>query len=232
MHILILVPIWGRPEITHLWGYALEGFVTEEMTVLTILSKEDKYFKDNFDIIHDCGFQYCEYSNKPLGRKLNAGIEYALTLEWDYLMNLGSDDLIHPAILQLFSPFLDQKIPFFGINRVFFYEKITKKLAKSVPYVWGAGRMISRHLIENLRSNGGFLYNSDFSRGLDCNSMDTIQEKVGIKYELIDSGNFPYIVDIKTWDNINDFNMMSRLYEIVPTDILKRYYPKIITELL
>ena len=232
MKTLIIVPVWGRPEITKIWAKGLKWFLTKDFDVLTILSREDEHFEENMKLVRR-DFNYCFFKNKPLGQKMNAGIEYALeTFEFDYIMNLGSDDLIHPSILQLFSAFLDEKKPFFGINRVFFYEKSTKKLAMCLPYVWGAGRMISRHIIEVLRNRGQFLYKETLQKSLDCNSMDTIQEKLGIKYETIDTGTFPYIVDIKTWDNLNDFNMMTRMYEIVPTEILTRYYPKIITELL
>jgi hypothetical protein len=231
MKILIITPIWGRSDITEIWAYNLQGVITENISVLGIVSEEDPHFERNCDILVSHGWYYCKFANKPLGNKLNAGIEYALTLDWDYMMNLGSDDLIHPAILQLYFPFFEQKKQFFGLNKVFFYEKNTKKLAISKPYVWGAGRCIERNIIERLKNRGEFLYDG-YEKGLDCNSIDRIGNLLGIKYEQIETNDFPYIVDIKTNDSLNHFVMLQRFYEIVDTNILTTYYPKIITDLL
>ena len=231
MKVIILTPVWGRPDITQIWAMGLICFIPKDWRVLCILSAEDEQFNDNLKICQDSGFDFCIYENNPLGKKLNAGVEYALSYEWDYLMNLGSDDLVHPGLLQVYLPFFEKKMPFFGINRVFFYEKKTGKLAKSVPYVWGAGRVIRRDLIEKLKNMGDFLYDSREWRGLDCNSMDRIQLKLNTKYEVLDV-DFPYLVDIKTDDSLNHFAMQGKFCSEVPVEMFTDFYPKVITDML
>jgi hypothetical protein len=232
MKVLILVPVWQRPEITKIWIEGVKWFKTQNVTILTILSQEDPFFKENLSFIKKiCDF--CYFQNKPLGQKINAGIEYALeAFDFDYLMNLGSDDLIHPAIWNLYDSFLNDKIDFFGLDKIYFYEPRTGKLGHSLPYVWGAGRMISRRLLEMIRSKGEFLYKSQFSRGLDCNSMDRIKDMFAIGYKQIETGTFPYVVDIKTEVGINDFILMQKMYELVDFEILRQFYPEHIINLL
>lgn len=233
MKTLILVPIWRRPEITNIFAINLAVSIPSTCEVLCILSKEDEYYKENLKILEPFGFSIGHHKNTPVGSKLNAGIETALeNFDFDYLMNLGSDDLIHPGIWMLYNEFLKFNLPFFGLEKVYFYEVKTGKLARSLPYYWGAGRMISRKIIEKMREKREYLYKNEFSRGLDCNSMDNIKKVLNIDYKQIDTNDFPYLVDLKTWDSVNDFNMFSRQYEIVQSDILESYYPKIITDLL
>lgn len=233
MKTLILVPVWRRPEVTNIFAVSLAISIPANCEVLCILSKEDEFYKENMETLEPFGFNIGHYKNMPLGKKMNAGIETALdNYDFDYLMNLGSDDLIHSGIWFLYNEFLKFKLPFFGLEKVYFYEMKTGKLARSLPYYWGAGRMISREIIEKMRKNGKYLYKNEYSKGLDCNSIDNIKKELNIDYKQVDTNDFPYLIDLKTWDSLNDFNMFSRLYEIVNPEILDSYYPKIITDLL
>lgn len=233
MKILILVPIWQRPEITKIWAYSMGYFLTEGISVLTILSRDDPFFNANLDIIHHSGFEVCYFQNKPLGQKLNAGIEYALeTYDFDYLMNLGSDDIVHPAILSLYAPYILMKEPFFGLDKVYFFDYIKHGLGLTVEYLWGAGRMIRKDILEKIRYNGDFVYKNDFSRGLDCNSMENIKKMLNIDYLQVKTENFPYLVDIKSEFSINDFYLMNKMYSLVDDEILRLNYPKSIIKML
>ena len=230
--ILILVPIWQRPEITKIWALGMQNFLTGNAEVLCILSREDPFFNENLDIVHRSGFKYCFFQNKPLGQKLNAGIEYALeTFNFDFLMNLGSDDLIHPAIWSLYEPMM-KDFKFFGLDKVYYYELSSGKLGLTVPYVWGAGRMIHREILELVRAKGQFLYKGEYARGLDCNSLDNIKSLLNITYVQVATNDFPYLVDIKSDLGINDFTMLAKFYTLVDKEILGKYYPKNIIQQL
>jgi hypothetical protein len=232
MKILILVPIWKRPEITKIWVEGMKYFLTPNISVLAILSNEDPNYNDNIEIIKD-EFNYCFYDNNPLGKKLNAGIEYALdNFEFDYLMNLGSDDIIHPGIWSLYDQYFKVGNKFFGLDVVYFYDKISSKLACSTPYLWGAGRVIHREILEKIRIKGDFLYKNEFSQGLDCNSIEKVKFLLNIEYKQVETNDFPYLVDIKSEIGISDFTLLSRFYNIVDFNILNQYYPKHILKLL
>ena len=208
-------------------------FITDNISVLCILSNDDPDVKDNTRKCIKPGFRICYFKNKPLGLKLNAGIEYALThFEFDYIMNLGSDDIVHPALLQLYRESMQEKIDFFGLDKVYFYDTRVNKLLISIEYVWGAGRMISRKILEKLQNKGEFLYKSTENRGLDCNSMEKINNLLQIPYLQLKTGDFPYLVDIKTNESLNDILMMRNFTTEVDVDLLRRYYPTIITKMI
>lgn len=233
MNILILVPIWGRPKITKIWIEGLKWFLTPNITVLCVLSPEDQFLVENEGLIIKNGFERCYFKNKPLGLKLNAGVQYALdNYKFDYLMNLGSDDLIHPAIFSLYDSYIKEGYKFFGLDKVYFFNILTKELGLTKPYLWGAGRMISREILERIEFKGSFLYKSDFGRGLDCNSIENIKFLLGIDYKQVETNDFPYLVDIKSENGINDFYLMAKMYDLVDSSILKQFYPEFIIKML
>lgn len=231
--LLILVPIYKRPEITDIWAKNMQLVqkIAKNVDVLTILSPEDEFFNENSAICEP--FTRVIYANNPLGRKMNAGVEYALmNMEWDYLMNLGSDDLLHPSIFELYNEKLAEKNLFFGLDRVYFYDMKSKQLGLSKVYVWGAGRMIHRSVIEDIRRQGGTLYTQKETRSMDCDSIGNIKLFTGIDYEQVETNDFPYIVDLKTATNLNDFTFIQRLYEIVDALVLNNYPDEILKLIL
>lgn len=229
MKILILVPIWGRPRITKIFVSCLK-WAKLDAQVLMILSKEDQDYSKNLELVKD--YDHCIFKNEPLGKKLNAGIEYALDYDFDYLMNLGSDDLIHPSLFGLYRPFMEEKWQFFGLDKIYFYDIISGKLGLSLEYLWGAGRVISRQILEKLREKGEFLYKNEFFRGLDCNSIDKVKKLFNIDYKHLKSEDFPYIVDIKSEVGINDFILLQKFYREVDFEVLRPHYPNYILKML
>jgi len=219
--ILILTPFWRRPDITRIWAEWIKLTTGYNIRVLAVLSPEDEFFEENRAILSD--FDRVLYKNKPLSEKLNAGINYALTLKWDYLMNLGSDDLLHPLIWNLYEPYIKSEEPFFGLKRVYFFDMEKKRLGQAKEYFWGAGRMIHRSVIEKI----GCLYTPGRERGLDCDSKDRIVSKY--HYLALDTEDFPYVVDLKTWDSLNDYDFNLKLMDQSDTKILNKHYPKFIT---
>lgn len=232
MKVLILVPIWGRPSITRIWAEGMKNFLKNE-TVLTILSPEDAFLAENEQIIRKYGFRMCYFPNKPLGKKLNAGIEFALSnYKFDYMMNLGSDDLIHPKIFDLYEPLIEQNCCFLGLDKIYFFNILLKQLALSKVYLWGAGRMIHREVLIKIQNKDDFLYKHEYERGLDCNSVEKISFLLNIRYKQAETNDFPYLVDLKSQEGINDFHLMSRFYDLVDSEILKQHFPKTLMDLI
>jgi len=100
---------------------------------------------------HGCHVVLTE--NEPLGRKKNTGLHEALKLEWDYLMELGSDDLIHESLMEIYMPLMRDGIDFFGVKRVMFYDTISKQVARwENEFPIGAGRMIKRTVFDGIKS--------------------------------------------------------------------------------
>lgn len=238
MRIIILIPVYKRPEVLDICVNNLQWFmksVSWEIHPVFVLSPEDEYLKENQKIIRKARFKDIYYQNMPVGKKMNAGIYYvSAKYDYDYLMNFGSDDLIHPRIEQLYQPFFDKKVSFFGINALYFYELSTRKTIYFHTYnangSIGAGRMIHKSIIDQFTSDSLPIYEPGLDCGLDTSSAMMIKRTLSIYDIIIDPGEFPYIVDIKTDTNINHMMYLetrTRNIKHCQPDFLKQYYAHI-----
>jgi hypothetical protein len=87
--------------------------------------------------------------------------------------------------------------------------------------------MIHRSIIEAFNYKKYPVYNTNIDREMDTNSAKNIEKILGIKDEVIDVGQFPYVVDIKTDTNINHVMFLEGLKEQIQyfgDDYLKQYF--------
>jgi hypothetical protein len=225
-----LIPCWKRAEILKIVLKQLELFSINneknfEFSFLFIISNEDLESKQIKNLIQNSklNFQIIYYKNDFLGEKINAGINYLINDNFDYLMNFGSDDLIHPSIMELYKPYFNAR-HIFGVNSCYFY--LNKKKCLFFDYhekqnVIGAGRMISKvALLKTIENNNKF-YTDEKQRALDTDSRNNMF-KAGFEETIIKSKKFPYIVDIKSNINLNKFHdlMHTTNVEIADTQII------------
>lgn len=222
--ILILIPVWKRPDVYRITLAGMLHFITAtqknvKIQALVVLSPEDPCFNEN----HDTTRYYKEfydlesifYKNDPVGEKHNAGLNYALQeFRFDYLMNFGSDDLIHPAIIDLYMPYIRCKTPFFGINNVYFWDPVSRRCIFYHAYnderAIGAGRMIRRSILNFLQYKRVNLWDNSRNRSLDGSSRRRIIEHAGVEETVISAGEFPYLVDIKSDVNITSMDHLTQ----------------------
>lgn len=193
--IMILLPIWGREKITELCLsnlFELKG--RHDIEVICIVSEQWAKIR-----AFEYGFKYVEVENFPLGNKMNKGVEYALKFDFDYLMNLGSDDLIDDRIFELYEPYIEAKEKMFGINKVSFFDIKTKKIKRfDYKHMIGAGRMIRKDVLKAKHP----IYSAEKNKCLDDNSAWNM---FGTKMIEIDCDD-DIIVDIKSDENIWSFD--------------------------
>jgi hypothetical protein len=238
--VLIMIPAWKRSEIFSIVLKQLDYF-TELLSgrvkadCLFILSPEDTEINELRKSVSNLKMEYTVvyYPNYPVGEKHNAGINYAIKhLKFDYLMNFGSDDLIHPAIMELYLPYIFKKCPLFGINNIYFKDLLEGKqhLFKSAKNdkAIGAGRMIHSSILKKLKKKQINLYENEKNRGLDGCSSDRVYQHLGIGEKIIDAGEFPFIVDLKSEENITPSKSIERykaLVEYKPNGFLEHAFP-------
>lgn len=147
--ILFFIPVWGRVPITKLCYQGLIRFMSyaekySDCEVLIVYSEPDHQ-----GLAHQFGFNLVYADNKPIGRKLNIGLEHALKLDWDYLFQLNSDDLLSDRLFDIFYQAMRNKEPFASIEKLYMYDSETGK-AKHYHYTHtGCGiRVVSRDWIE------------------------------------------------------------------------------------
>jgi hypothetical protein len=212
----IVIPCWGRPNILTIFNKQLIKFCLNcldkiDIICIFVLSEEDEEIKELEKIYSNFLFEKAivYVANNPLGRKINVGIDVALQLNCNYIMNLDSDDLIHESIIDIYLPEIKKETPLFGIKSVYFWNYNTGEVYFSNNYadrfILSTGRMISREVIEKIKIKYFGIYEDNINRGLGISSALRMEEFNYIG-KCVFSGNFPYIVDIKGDININNFN--------------------------
>lgn len=206
MKILLLVPLWKRPEIVRLFIWRMEAVIPDYAKVypLFILSPEDPTLKALEKITE--GYQRFYFSNEYLGDKLNAGLTYAMRFEWDYLMNMGSDNIYTDRLWQLYEDYFRTGEPYFSLNECYFYDLVNNRAWYQKDYVSdaelggiGAGRMIHRSLI----GDDPKIWRTGTCTGMDGFSAWSLYQRGGHMQKIVQANELPVMLDIKTNTNIN-----------------------------
>lgn len=151
MKLLILIAVHGRHHITELCYRGLNHLI-----------ENAPQFDIRVLIVGDCQqhkamalqnkYHWYEHKNLPLGQKLNAALSHAMQWDWEYMMQLGSDDIMLPELLAAYEPYFNSVVPVFGVNNIFFIEHSTQRIQffryDNPSIIIGAGRCISRQAIE------------------------------------------------------------------------------------
>lgn len=151
--ILILVPVWKRPEITEICFKGIQRLSKYNphkykiQAVAVVSEPWAKKLCNKYDI------KWVYADNEPLGAKLNEGLEHCMGLTFDYLMTLGSDDLIADKLLDIYEPYLEQGTELFGTDKICFVKENKAKMVSYNLTIAGAGRMIKREILEKICMN-------------------------------------------------------------------------------
>lgn len=147
MQILIYLALWKRPEITEICFLGLNRLRKNSrfpIKIFTVISEESFIpLCEKYDV------HYTFYKNEPLGEKKNHGLNEAMKLRWDYLIEIGSDDIIKDELIELYADYFG-KYEMFGTKDSVIIDSASgkvRRLQSDTPY--GLGRCISRDTIEN-----------------------------------------------------------------------------------
>jgi len=144
MRILVFLAVWKRPEITEICFVGLKRLKSRfPIEALAVISEETM-----IPLCEKYGIRWVFYKNEPVGEKKNYGLNEAMKLEWDYLLEIGSDDLVKDELIELYSNYFG-KYEYFGTKDAIIIDSATgacRRLKSDTTY--GLGRCISRNIIE------------------------------------------------------------------------------------
>jgi len=173
--ILVMTPFWKRPEIVREYIKSLERLPVK---LLAILSPEDPYYYEIMDMLPE-GSYVVSVPNKPFGAKKNAGAKFAMSLEWDYMLELNSDSIVNPILMEVYKAYVDAGTLFFGLSNLYVVDYKTKETLFIPEYnsgmTFGAGRMIHRSLFSER------MWTDELNEGMDDNMRGKLEE-MGIKF--------------------------------------------------
>src|SRR5690554_2747550 len=148
----VLTACWKRPEITRI---CFEGIKRLGLQATAAISEESY-----IPMCEEYGINWVMVPNNPLGAKWNAGLKEALKHEWDYLLILGSDDLISNDLIDKYLS--HDGWDMIGVKDFYIYKDgKVKYFNYRTNRTVGAGRMIKRTAIK------GELWEPWRNKGLD-----------------------------------------------------------------
>ena len=224
--VIVFTPVWGRHEILKLWALGVDRLMHQtpqiEIEALCVVSnKEDK------DLVLSLGLEWVECENKPLGKKHNAGLEALRGRKFDYILQLGSDDLASNNYLNYALPAMVAGLDIFGVSALYFCEPKTEKacrfeLSTQANKLIGAGRFISHRAIKALDYK---LWPDDVNKGLDMTSQANLSAK-GFVPHIINTTDI-CILDVKSETNIWPYKTFGDYYPAVDYQEATKNFPEL-----
>lgn len=219
---MILTALWKRPEITEIMFTGvqrLQKFYSGKISCLAVGSEPQQ----EQTLCTQYNIQYVTTKNHPLGRKWNTGLQAALKQDFDFLMTLGSDDLISNELLMLYQPYMNTHYCF-GARQMYVYNTRDScaVLFPGYPHQEmsiGAGFMVHREAIE---ACGKKLWKDGVNEGLDF----TIRQRLiqfGYREAILDITDNAAILDIKSQQNLNPYT--SFVGTPVPPQTIWHWFP-------
>jgi len=220
----IFTPIWGRPEIVKIWAKGvkrLQKYWPEaiEIDVFCVVSTEE-----DRDLIQSLGFKWGWAENKPLGKKHNDGLEYVKNGDWEYILQLGSDDLLSNEYLHYALYAMQSGLDFFGVDAIYFADSETKKacefkLSTQAAKLIGAGRFISHKALASVDYRP---WPNEISKGLDMTSQALLESK-GYKPTVLKTSEI-CVLDVKSSVNIWSFDRFAKFNPSVDWSRIETFF--------
>lgn len=210
INLLVYLAVWRRPEITELCFMGIERMRKHKsysIKALAVISEPEMIpLCQKYDI------NWIMTDNYPLGKKKNKGLVEASNFEFDYLMEIGSDDLVTNELLDCYLSYFG-KYDFFGISDAAYIESENLACRRLIFHksTYGAGRCISRKMLEDMNWN---LWDNNLQRGLDNNSTLRCSTK-GYQFHKVEPMDVPGVIDVKSQENLWKFNyFLGQEYDI------------------
>lgn len=146
MRLLVFLAVWKRPEITEICFMGISRLRKNSrlpIETMAVISEESM-----IPLCEKYNINWTFHENQPLGRKKNHGLNEAMKLEWDYLLEIGSDDLVKDGLIDLYIPFMG-KHDLFGTKDAIIINSAdgqTRRLRSDTCY--GLGRCMSRKMLQ------------------------------------------------------------------------------------
>lgn len=233
MKIAICTAVWQRPEIFELFAkgiHHLNDNTPHELLVIVAGSEKER----SKNMVEAHGFTYIEYPNQPLALKMNATTQYAGQSGCDYVLCLGSDDIIHPTLMAAYEPYMQKGIDYIGVLDWYFYDTRTGKASywggyrepRRKGHTCGAGRLISNRL---MRQWNWAPWKREHSHMLDNSMQDNLAKTkhTDATFKLTDVK--AYGLDIKSSVNMTPFAMWDNT-TLINAELIKQQFSYLFTE--
>lgn len=200
---------WWAKNFTH-----LKEKLIDDVDLIAVCVGSDG--KKGRDICAKYGIEYMDHRNYPLGLKANYRLEFTRQFDADYIIFLGSDDLISESDIRHKLSLIEQGYDWISPMDIYYLDFNSMLERYSNGYTgtrrqgepMAVGRCLSREVLDKLNWN---LFNKNKNRGLDGSAhvkLSRIETNKAF-YSHLDHGTC--IMDVKSNFNINNFSKIIRL---------------------
>ena len=216
MTVVCLIPTWGRPRITEKCFSNLERtkerFKEQGINFIPVATISDAL---NRNLCEQYNIAYYALPNKPIGVKLDSAINLInQEYDYDYLMGLGSDNIITNAAVITLSGKMKEGVLVAGYQDMVFIKGQRMKLYRANT-MFGAGRIVNSFVINNTLKRMGCIY-GEKDKALDGASFRNFKRAGTINYTYLHGYE---IIDIKNGESMHDFEA----YAVRAQPITERY---------
>jgi len=148
--ICFFLAAWKRPDITEICFKGIRRLIdyANGYTGMAFCVISEPYMRPKAE---KYGIKTFMYSNDYLGQKKNAGLSEAMKHEWDFMVELGSDDILSNQYMDLMMKQIHNGMHYVAIQEHNFVNKYTGEVKHvwhpSWPGAFGVGRMFSREIL-------------------------------------------------------------------------------------
>ena len=230
------LPIWHRMAIL---PYAIRRLKRQGIKPLCICSRiQDKDLCARYDA------DFIMVKNEPLGRKWNAGFEWARSFNPEAVIFLGPDDWVSDNYLDVMLPQLEH-YEMVGIPDVYFLHRYynagplptSLKKPESVLIHWpgyrderytepiGGGRLLSPKVLDYISWKP---FHNDGNKNMDWNMFNAVLE-VGGRVHVHREGDVKLLaISSDLWKSMSDFELMRTKSVLVehPSVFLAEHFPE------
>jgi hypothetical protein len=223
MKLGILTAVWQRYDVLETFKEGIERLKQHsniEIEVVAVGSEGKKSANACKE------FHYVPFKNKPLSNKWNAGMLKMKELNVDYVLCLGSDDLMCNNALDKYIEAMEQGFDFIGLLDCFIYDTKTNDLrfwvgynGKRIGETAGIGRCLSSRLLEQM----SYLpWGDGIDRGLDgamfkeLKNINHTQKLFGCLKDNI------FAVDLKDSQSLTGFQHFAKYPKFHPQDMFNK----------
>ena len=222
MRITVVTGVWGRPHVFEMFAQGIKNLGVEVKVI--VAGSEGNASRA---MVEKHGFYYREIPNQPLGSKMSATTLMARDIGTDYVICMGSDDIISPELMQEYLKWMREGYDYIAIQDLYYYDTVSKRASywggyrgARLNHAAGPGRVISRRLMENWAWKP---WRDQHSKMLD-NSM---QDRISGKQKLLNLKELGlFAVDIKSSTNMTPFELWDNT-QYIDVQIIKDQFPYI-----
>ena len=218
MRIVFHTMIWQRHEIFKFWAKNILSLIAAfpKVEILAVVAGSEG--RKSKKLVESYGFHYVEAPNMPLGKKANFGLLRCKDLKPDYVLFLGSDDLVSIKTFRYLLKRMKEGYDEICNMDLYLYDIASCTTIYSCGYTnkrkgepMGVGRCLSRKILNKIKWD---LWENIRNKGLDGSSWRGLEKIKHSRYTYWLKKEKLMIVDIKSQQRITSFKIRSNNIEI------------------